>query len=58
MKLTSPTTIGLTVRNFELQMEKEMKELKRQRDLAQSQLDSERKSRKELKVFTFSISVL
>lgn len=33
-----------------LQMEEEMNELKRQRDLAQSQLELERRSKKELKV--------
>jgi len=31
-------------------MEEEMNELKRQRDLAQSQLELERRSKKELKV--------
>lgn len=33
-----------------MQMEKDMKELKRQRDYAQSQLEVERKSRKEHEV--------
>jgi len=33
-----------------MQMEREMRELKRQRDLAQSQLELERTARKEMKV--------
>lgn len=35
---------------FELQMEQEINELKRQRDNAQSQLEQERSARKEIKV--------
>lgn len=38
------------MKESKLQMEREMKELKRQRDLAQSQLELERRGHKEQKV--------
>ncbi|CAN1289947.1 Kinesin-like protein NACK2 [Linum perenne] len=50
-ELQTPETSSISqLKSSLLQLENEIKELKRERDLAQSQLELERKSRKELKV--------